>query len=161
MAEWALVRDNKVEELRDTLPLNWEHVSGLRHSSNNLPYLNSIGWYKVVKRHDKYDSKTNYIVNYTYNFTGSEVEENINLGIIEQPSEEQKINEIMEQIREKRNNLLLQTDWTQLQDVKKNLGTKAEHWKKYRQMLRDLPQQYQLKPVLSFNDVIWPEPPGV
>lgn len=55
-----------------------------------------------------------------------------------------------EDIRQYRNNLLSQTDWTQLPDVPKSI---SEIWKDYRQALRDLPQQS------GFPDIDFPKPP--
>jgi hypothetical protein len=45
----------------------------------------------------------------------------------------------MENIRKVRNNLLAQSDWTQLSDVALTEDQKSD-WKKYRQELRDLPE---------------------
>jgi hypothetical protein len=64
------------------------------------------------------------------------------------PSKEQ----IESQEREKRNQLLIETDWTQLPDVPENI--KSE-WVAYRQALRDVPQQ----PDFPYN-IIWPDKPN-
>lgn len=70
--------------------------------------------------------------------------------IIEQESPayiaEQKWNEI----RSKRNGLLNQSDWTQLEDSKEN----KESWATYRQELRDIPQTFSTP-----KNVIWPSRP--
>jgi len=55
------------------------------------------------------------------------------------------------QIRSHRDNLLKNSDWTQLPDVPKGLKT---IWAKYRQELRDVPQQEEFP-----KNVIWPEEP--
>lgn len=55
-----------------------------------------------------------------------------------------------ESIRIKRNKLLQESDYTQLQDYKGN----SEIWKNYRQNLRNIPQTW-LNPDL----VIWPQKP--
>lgn len=52
-------------------------------------------------------------------------------------------------IRAKRNTLLQQTDWTQLED-----SNCAEKWKGYRQSLRDITLKYT-----SPDDVVFPERP--
>ena len=55
-------------------------------------------------------------------------------------------------IREQRNSLLKETDWTQLPDVPK---ATRDAYKAYRQALRDVPAQE------GFQDIIvWPELPG-
>lgn len=54
-------------------------------------------------------------------------------------------------IRDYRNKLLIETDWTQLGDVPKST---SDLWVNYRQKLRDIPQQSGY----PFN-VIWPTKP--
>ena len=57
------------------------------------------------------------------------------------------------EVREHRNRLLLQSDWTQLRDIE--LLHDAD-WKAYRKALRDIPQTYAHA---SFEDIIWPDMP--
>ena len=54
-------------------------------------------------------------------------------------------------IRDERDALLIQTDWTQLPDVPEST---REAWADYRQALRDIPQQAGFP-----HEVVWPEPP--
>lgn len=56
------------------------------------------------------------------------------------------------EIVKKRNQLLLETDWTQLPDVP--LETK-DAWASYRQALRDVPEQSGYP-----FDIVWPQPPN-
>jgi hypothetical protein len=56
-----------------------------------------------------------------------------------------------DQIRSKRNKLLLSCDYTQVQDYPGNKSI----WIKYRQLLRDIPKTYS-KP----ENVVWPTPPN-
>lgn len=55
----------------------------------------------------------------------------------------------LEQVRSTRNNLIAQSDWTQLADI--SAATKAL-WEPYRQALRDITSQD------PFN-IVWPTPP--
>jgi len=57
------------------------------------------------------------------------------------------------EVRTKRNNLLLESDWTQLLDAPIDTITQNK-WKIYRQSLRDIPQAY-----IDFDKVVWPAPP--
>lgn len=59
------------------------------------------------------------------------------------------------QIREKRNNLLLQTDWVALNDCPLDEQLKLAYLS-YRQKLRDLPQQENFP-----EEVVWPELPSI
>jgi len=57
----------------------------------------------------------------------------------------------LEKLRNQRNYLLSQTDWTQNRDV--TLSNDAD-WKTYRQKLRDITKTYK-----SLDDVKWPTAP--
>ncbi len=54
-------------------------------------------------------------------------------------------------LRDVRNQILAQSDWTQSRDV--TLSNDAD-WKTYRQALRDITKEYK-----SLEDVKWPEKP--
>lgn len=56
-----------------------------------------------------------------------------------------------EEIKFRRNSLLMQSDYTQLAD---NTSQNKVEWANYRQALRDIPQTYA-----NPADVIWPTPP--
>lgn len=57
-----------------------------------------------------------------------------------------------EMIKDQRNRLLEQSDWTQLPDVPQSL---KDLWVPYRQALRDVPQQEGFP-----LNVVWPTPPN-
>lgn len=59
------------------------------------------------------------------------------------------------EIREKRDVLITETDWTQTGDAPISDEKKAE-FAAYRQALRDIPQTYS-----NPDDVVWPEKPTV
>jgi len=52
--------------------------------------------------------------------------------------------------RQKRNRLLQESDWTQVDDARVN----KQSWAEYRQILRDLPQTYP-----DPKNIVWPTPP--
>lgn len=60
-------------------------------------------------------------------------------------------------IRRERNHRLFLCDWTQLPDSSLT-DEQVQEWQAYRQVLRDLPSQYQS--VNSFSAIVWPEPPS-
>jgi hypothetical protein len=94
---------------------------------------------------------------------------------IEKPSEEDvnaKIAEIeaafpLKYLREERDAMLAESDWTQTPDVPESIQTA---WKKYRQELRDLPSKYPnptfdgnanvASKHLRLTDVVWPTKPS-
>ncbi len=63
---------------------------------------------------------------------------------------------ILEILRLKRDALLAESDWTQVNDSPLSDTKKAE-WSTYRQELRDLPSSYQS--TTNFDDVVFPTQP--
>lgn len=91
-------------------------------------------------------TKSNDIVYFT--------EEEIAKRQLEEQIEEQKsIEEQWKKIREERNKLLLNCDWTQLSDTNVSEQDRIL-WSAYRQQLRDLPST-----ITDPFDVVWPVPP--
>ena len=87
------------------------------------------------------------------------------------PTEEELNNKIAELkaqepfklLREERNRLIAETDWTQLKDI--DLGIiREKNWKNYRQALRDLPSKSNPKldiyGNLDMSSVNWPDKPS-
>ena len=66
-------------------------------------------------------------------------------------------------LREKRNKLIAETDWTQLKDIDLDI-IRERNWKNYRQRLRDLPANSNPKlsedGTLDMSSVRWPEKPS-
>ena len=87
------------------------------------------------------------------------------------PTEEELNNKIQELktaepfrlLREERNRLIAETDWTQLKDIDLDL-IRERNWKNYRQALRDLPAKSNPKldslGDLDFSSVTWPDKPS-
>lgn len=61
-------------------------------------------------------------------------------------------------VRTRRNNLLVQSDWTQIQDAPLSEDQRKE-WRIYRQKLRDLPNQISDFDLYAQDTAIWPDPP--
>ena len=90
---------------------------------------------------------------------------------ITQPSQEEldtkltelKAAEPMRQLREERNKLIAETDWTQLKDIDLDI-IRERNWKNYRQALRDLPSVSSPKlddsGKLDMSSVTWPDKPS-
>jgi hypothetical protein len=63
--------------------------------------------------------------------------------------------EMAAQVRERRNQLLADSDWTQLSDARAAMGSaKSDEWDAYRQALRDVTQQGGFP-----EHVVWPTKP--
>ena len=66
-------------------------------------------------------------------------------------------------LREERNKLIAETDWTQLKDIDLDI-IRERNWKNYRQALRDLPSKSKPKlddyGGLDMSSVTWPDKPS-
>ena len=66
-------------------------------------------------------------------------------------------------LREERNKLISETDWTQLKDIDLDI-IRERNWKNYRQALRDLPAKSNPKlddyGGLDMKSVVWPDKPS-
>ena len=71
--------------------------------------------------------------------------------------------EPMKLLREERNRLIAETDWTQLKDINLDI-IRERDWKNYRQALRDLPAKSNPKlneyGKLDMSSVSWPTKPS-
>ena len=84
-------------------------------------------------------------------------EDEINAKIAELQAEEP-----FKLLREERNRLIAETDWTQLKDIDLDI-TRERNWKNYRQALRDLPSKSNPKlnsiGELDMTSITWPTKP--
>ena len=85
-------------------------------------------------------------------------EEEINTKVTELSNSEP-----MKLLREERNKLIAETDWTQLKDIDLDI-IRERNWKNYRQALRDLPAKSNPKldsfGNLDMKSVVWPTKPS-
>ena len=76
---------------------------------------------------------------------------------------ELKENQPYKLLREERNRLIAETDWTQLKDIDLDI-IRERNWKNYRQALRDLPAKSNPKldsyGSLDMSSVTWPDKPS-
>ena len=160
MANWVHIENNEITGQYDLLPNNWRNVSGLNLAADDLPFLKSVGWYPVTKQHESYDELTHYVNGYNYEIRENDVLETLILTEKESESTETFSTlkyTFLEQLRTQRNLLLINSDWSQLQDVQ-NLfdeSTKTK-WITYRQKLRDIVQVYSENEITDINQVDWP-----
>ena len=66
------------------------------------------------------------------------------------------LKETMKYLRDKRNDKLIASDWTQMSDSPLSESKKQE-WATYRQQLRDLPVSYTDDN--EWSDIVWPTKP--
>ena len=147
--KYARVENNQVVDHNRDLPKNWENFSNFYLFDNQT--LKEYGWYPF--RFVEAPNIDNSVISSSY-FEINEDE------VVEyqtrRPKTEQEIQEETEQkwieIREKRNRLLFECDWTLLSDSPLSEEKRLE-WKTYRQELRDTTNY------ASPDAVIWPNEP--
>jgi len=92
-------------------------------------------------------------------FVENNLDYKIDLDTLEVVSQNNPFNNFNVQywMRQRRTNLLKDTDWTQGEDSPLSAEKKAE-WQTYRQALRDVPANNTS--AANKEDVVWPTPPG-
>lgn len=161
MANWAHVENNEVVGQYDLLPQSWKNTSGLNLAADDLPFLKSLGWYPVTKKNESYNESTHYVSGYSYEAREDDVLESIIL-TERQPEPEQDFSVLkptfINELRTKRNQLLKDSDWTQLQDVQNSFDEYTKNkWLVYRQALRDVVELYLENEIIDINQVNWPQ----
>lgn len=147
--KYARVENNQVIDHNRDLPKNWKNLSNFYLFDNET--LKGCGWYPF--RFVEAPDMNNSVISGSY-FEINEDE------VVEyqtrRPKTDEEIQEEIEskwrEIREKRNRLLFECDWTQLPDSPLSVE-KREEWAIYRQELRYI-TNYP-----SPDSVIWPSEP--
>lgn len=115
---YAYVENNKIVEILERLPKNWRNVSNFVALDNKLDLLKDLGWYPVTVITPNYNSNTQKLDNWTYEFKGTHVEKIPQIINIPQPSAEElefqkqlSINSKWEEIRIQRDNIMKTFEW--------------------------------------------------
>lgn len=167
---WAYVENNQVQEF-DKLPDNWKNWSNFYVLESERDYLQQLGWYELIDQtipisNDLYEYHDT--VQYTIDNQVGVVYKNCPILQKENPPTPEQIfadsrRAFIANLRNIRNELLSQSDWTQLTDIQSIKTVEwIESWKQYRQALRDIPQQYETPPldqIIDINQIIWPSMP--
>ena len=135
---YAHVKDGSIDYM-GALPKNWGNVSNLHLSNGNDAYLKTVGWLPIVE--------TNVIRTYNQKFDTDVITVEVDKVTLvhrvrEMTPEEMTQRDIshLTQLRDERNQKLLDSDWTQASDHSSPLpDAKKVEWATYRQSLRDLP----------------------
>ena len=157
MANYAHIEDEKITGVYDLYPDNWRNISNFYLLANDSTTLRSMGWRTIVKTTPTYNSDTQYVGNPIHTIIDDDVIETYEIvdiifsEIVYQTEEElaaiklAQHNSAMETLRQKRDQLLAETDFTQLADIIKINGTElTQLYEEYRQALRDLPNSYEI-----------------
>ena len=174
MANYAHIEDEKITGVYDLYPDNWRNISNFYLLANDTDTLYSLGWRTIVKSTPAYNSDTQYVGNPIHTIENDDVIETYEIvdivfpEVIYQTEEElasiklAQHNSAMETLRNKRDMLLAETDFTQLADVISINGIElTQLYEEYRQALRDLPNSYEAdSEFINESNVTYPTKPG-
>jgi hypothetical protein len=160
MANWAHIENNEITGQYDLLPNSWKNISGLNLAADDLPFLKSVGWYPVTKQNETWNDLTHHVSGYNYTLREDDVLESIIL-TERQPQTVEEFSILkygfIEELRRRRNQLLINSDWSQLQDVQNKFDENTKNkWIVYRQNLRDIVQVYSENEITNIDQVNWP-----
>lgn len=147
--DYIQVENGEVSGYPRPLPQNWADVSNFYLLENES--LRQYGWYPVrFVPSEKTDN--DIVAGQRFVVEGTEVVQYEQIRPKTQDEINQEINQLWENIRNKRNQLLLECDWTQLSDSPLTVEKKTE-WQTFRQELRDITNQSDPR------NIIWPTKP--
>jgi hypothetical protein len=170
---WAYVENGSVVEEHSGLPRNWRNYSNFFALESDVRFLRSIGWYQLV---DNTAPITNDFLEYhgepEYAIDGEEgiVVRTRPILLKDNPPTAEELfaqsrNQFIQQLRDQRNQLLKDSDWTQMLDVQFYQSEEwINAWRVYRQNLRDLPELYESYPLSELIDcslIQWPPVPVI
>ena len=151
---YAHVKDGSVDYM-GSLPKSWGNVTGLPLSNGDDAYLKTIGWLPLVE--------TNVTLGANQIFDTDVVTVEEDRVLLIHRARDMTAQEIadrdesnMDNLREERDQKLIDSDWTQAPDHSSPLGdAKKAEWATYRQSLRNLPATADI----SLWPDVWPTEP--
>lgn len=150
--QYIRIENDEIIGIPQTLPLSWNNISNFYVLGEDT--LRSYGWYPY-ENENPILSDNQTIVSWSYVIESHKVVRRATIRSLSEEEIQHRDNIIVqkkwEEIRNKRNKLLIESDWTQLSDV--SVANK-ESWKLYRQNLRDITN------APTPDDVVWPIKPS-
>jgi len=153
---YAHVKEDGSVDYLGGLPKSWGSVSNLHLSNGDDAYLKTLGWLPLV------ETNVTPTVNQTFEKDVVTVEEDRVLLIhrarnMTAAEIADRDSSHMNNLRELRNQKLVDSDWTQASDHSSPLAdAKKSAWATYRQSLRDLPATADMRSWPS----VWPTEPA-
>lgn len=146
MTIYAHIENGTITGRYDTLPVNWRNISNFYTLESETEYLHSLGWRTIVKDTTPFNETTHRLGEATYAIVDDEVIETIpqyELSPVVVDTSALHIS-AMVYLRQRRDQLLKDTDFSQLSDVVTLNGTEVtQAYIVYRQALRDLANTYE------------------
>jgi hypothetical protein len=151
--KYIKVQENEVVGFPQDLPINFENISNFYLLPPDI--LRSYGWYPFEQEYLNL-SENEKLVRWDIDIQSEKVVKKCIKRELTSEEVNHRNTSITEKkwqdVRERRNLLLLESDWTQLNDAQ--IGNKSE-WTYYRQELRDITNN------LNVDALVWPVKPLV
>jgi hypothetical protein len=147
--DYIQVENGEVKGYPQPLPQNWADVSNFYLLEDER--VRQYGWYPL-RFVPATKTENDVVTGQSFVIEGNEVVQYEQIRPKTQEEVDQENNQLWETIRNERNRLLQESDWTQLPDSPLTLEKKSE-WEMYRQELRDVTNQTDPK------NIIWPTKP--
>lgn len=147
--DYIQVENGEVSGYPRPLPQNWADVSNFYLLDDER--LRQYGWYPI-RFAPATKTENDVVIGQNFVIEETEVVQYEQIRPKTQEEIEQETNQLWENVRNERNQLLLECDWTQLSDSPLTAEKKTE-WQSYRQELRDITNEPDPK------NIIWPTKP--
>lgn len=149
---YVLVENGNIIDGPCMLPDSWGNISGLKFLPEEKLF--PLGWRRYSFVPWEGDMVRKVTVASTFEITATDCIERQQVREKTQEELDQEIESLWPGIRSVRNQLLTESDWTQLYDSPLSVEKKTE-WATYRQDLRSIPQDFS-----NPHSVVWPTPPS-
>jgi hypothetical protein len=148
--DYILVENGQVKGYPRRLPQSWANIGNFHLLDDTT--LRSYGWYPVrfvpaIKNENTVVTGQQFVIEST---------EVVQYEQVRQKTQQELMDELQqkwEYARVKRNELLSESDWTQIADSPLS-NEKTIEWAQYRQSLREIPQVYT-----DPDSISWPDKP--
>lgn len=147
--DYIQVENGEVKGYPQPLPQNWADVSNFYLLEDER--VRQYGWYPL-RFVPAEKTENDVVTGQSFVIEGNEVVQYEQIRPKTQTEIENENSIQWQNIRNERNKLLLESDWTQLTDSPLTPENKSE-WESYRQQLRDVTSQ------LDPKNIIWPTKP--
>jgi hypothetical protein len=149
--DYILVENGRVVGYPRQLPKTWNNISNFNEIESEKIF--EYGWYPVRFIPNPNKNKNSITIGNDYVIESTEVLQYEKIRQKTQDEINQEYQQEWENIRQQRNQLLYECDWTQLQDAPLTPSKLAE-WMMYRQQLRNITALYS-----NPYEVEWPPKP--
>lgn len=162
MSKYAFVENDTIVSVHDVLPTNWRNISNFNALTDDVDYLNSLGWYVIGRDLTPYDESVQFVSAVNYQYLNNRVVEinTISARPGSQPLTEEELARISQEkwneVRIIRDQKMKEFEWRYVRyERERRLGLPTTdnltRMDTYMQRLADLPNAFP-RP----EDVIWP-----